>query len=188
MSQYLLSKAPSLYNIDFQYITFFGANYLKTDSIVAVQGMYRDRLNARMTAETDHRLWDDWLHWMHSDNPSSRIIAFDYDSSHIEAGINTIGCFKNRALQLLDGLVKLRGKTDLVAVCILSILYPIVESGNELMYLFIAYASSNSVHRSWSGWDHCQDGIVLANHRSAFNRQKSGQSSDNLRRHYGSQC
>ena len=68
---------------------------------------------------------------MHLENPSSRSIVFDYDSSHIEAGINTIGCFKNRALQLLDGLVKLRGKTDLVAVCILSILYPIVGVGQR---------------------------------------------------------
>ena len=127
MSQCLLSKAPSLHNKDLVYNTFFGANCLKMDSIVAVQGIHRDRLNSRMTAETDHRLWDDWLHWIHLENPSSRIIAFDYDSSHIEAGINTIGCFKARALQLLDGLVKLRGQTDLVAVCILSILYPTVR-------------------------------------------------------------
>ena len=126
MSQYLLSKALSLYNIYFEYVPFFDANCLKTDSIVAVQGIHRDRLNAQITAKTDRRPWGDWLHWMHLENPSSRIIAFDYDSSHIEAGINTIGRFKNKALQLLDGLVKLRGKTDLVAVCILSILYPIV--------------------------------------------------------------
>ena len=129
MSQCLLSKAPPLYNIDFEYITSFDANCLKMDSIVAVQGIHRDRLNAQMTDETDHLLSSDWLHDMHSENPSSRIIAFDYDSSHIEAGINTIGRFKDKALQLLDGLVKLRGKTDLVAVCILSILYSIVGVG-----------------------------------------------------------
>ena len=126
MSQCLLSKATSLYNMNFECITFFGANCLKTNSLVAIQGIHRDRLNARKTAETDH-----WLHWMHLEHPSSRIIAFDYDSSHIEAGINTIGCFKNRALQLLDGLVKLRGKPNLVAVCILSILYPIVGVGQR---------------------------------------------------------
>ena len=126
MSQCLLSKATSLYNIDFEYITFFGTNCLKMNSLVVVQGIHSDRLNARMTAETNH-----WLRWMRLENPSSRIIAFDYNSSHIEAGINTIGCFKNRALQLLDGLVKLRGKTDLVAVCILSILYPIVVVGKR---------------------------------------------------------
>ena len=101
------------------------------DSVVAVQGIHRDREKAWMTAETDRRLRDDWLHWMHGDNPSSRIITFDYDSSHIEAGINTIGRFENTALRLLDGLVKLRGEPPQVTVCILSILYPIIGIGQR---------------------------------------------------------
>lgn len=83
---------------------------------MSVQGIYGNRENAGMTGERHERLRNDWIQWIYEDNLSSRIFTFDYDSSQLETGINNIGRFREMAMQLLDGLVKLRGKPDLVAV------------------------------------------------------------------------
>ena len=92
-------------------------------SIVNVHDIQGDRQSTWMTDEIDR--WQrghNWLRWLHADNPSSRIITFDYDSSPIRAGFNIVERFRETALQLLDGLITLRKEPESVAVCVMSML------------------------------------------------------------------
>ena len=80
-----------------------------------------------MTDGTDDQQRTSWLDQIHKDNPSSRIMTFGYDASHTETGLYTMGRIRDRALQLLDDLTKLRGGKNLVPVCTLLIIDPSVR-------------------------------------------------------------
>ena len=96
-------------------------------SVVAVHGIYGDREDTWMTEETDNQPKTSWLKQIHEDYPSSRIMTFGYDASHPETGLYTMGRIRDRALQLLDDLIKLRRGKNLVPVCILLIIDPSVR-------------------------------------------------------------
>lgn len=80
-----------------------------------------------MTDATEDQPRTTWLKQIHEDNPDSRIMTFGYDASHTETGLYTMGRIRNRALQLLDDLVKLWSGKNLVPVCILLIIDPSVR-------------------------------------------------------------
>lgn len=96
-------------------------------SVVAVHGIYGDRMNTWMTNETNDQPGTNWLEQVHEDNPSSRIMTFGYDASHSEGGLYTMGRIRDKALQLLDDLVELRRGKNIVPVCILFIMQPRFE-------------------------------------------------------------
>ena len=87
------------------------------NSIVAVHGIYGDRENTWMSDGTDGQPKESWLKQIHEDNPSSRIMSFGYDASHTDGRLYTMSRIREKALQLLDELVKLRRVKGLSSVC-----------------------------------------------------------------------
>ena len=79
-----------------------------------------------MSDESGDRPRESWLKQIHEDNPSSRIMTFNYDAIHTEGGLYTMGRIRHKALQLLDELVKLRRGKDLSSVCVFLIIAPSV--------------------------------------------------------------
>lgn len=93
-------------------------------SIVAVHGIYGDSESTWMSEEADDEPGKSWLIQLHEDNPGSRIMTFGYDASHTEGRLYTMGRIRDKALQLLDELVRLRREKHFSSVCILSIIEP----------------------------------------------------------------
>ena len=79
------------------------------DSIVAVHGLYGDHKDMWTIDETDNAPSRNWLKdHIYERYPGSRILTFGYDASNTRARISTIAGIKEKALQLLDDLVKFR--------------------------------------------------------------------------------
>ena len=79
------------------------------ESVVAVHGIYTDSRNTWMTDEMDNHPRTCWLMQIHKDNPGSRVMTFGYDATHSGTGLYTMSRIRDRVLQLLDDLIKLRG-------------------------------------------------------------------------------
>ena len=98
-----------------------------TKSVVAVHGIYGDSRTTWMTDEMENHPRTSWLKQIHKDNPSSRVMTFGYDATHTETGLYTMSRIRDRALQLLDDLIKLRGGKNLDPVCTIVIIDPNVR-------------------------------------------------------------
>ena len=97
------------------------------ESVVAVHGIYGDSRNSWMTDEMDNHPRASWLEQIHRDNPSSRVMTFGYDATHTGTGLYTMSRIRDRALQLLDDLIKLRGGKNRDPVCTLLTIDPNVR-------------------------------------------------------------
>lgn len=129
-------------------------------SVVAVHGIYGDRENTWMSDESGDRPRESWLRQIHEDNPSSRIMTFGYDAIHTEGGLYTMGRIRDKALQLLDALVKLRRGKDLSSVCNLLIIDPsVVEQRSNMSYA--GRGSPVVVHQSRSRRNCSKNGKIL---------------------------
>lgn len=83
---------------------------LGLNSVVAVHGLYGDRENTWTTDGRNNAPGSNWLKdKIHEDYPTSRVLSVGYGANDTSAGTLTMAGIRQRALQLLDGLVELRG-------------------------------------------------------------------------------